>query len=103
MVTSCSQTQPPLAHPTPTTRTGSIGAAQYEIDVPAKWSGYLLLWSHGYVAPGSSNAVQAAPSLDARTWLSGYGYALAGSSYSSTGWALEDAFTDQMALLDFFD
>src|SRR5207247_10443938 len=27
---------------------------------------------------------------------------IAGSSYSSTGWALEDAFKDQIALLDLF-
>jgi pimeloyl-ACP methyl ester carboxylesterase len=31
------------------------------------------------------------------------GYALAGSAYSRTGWALEQAFNDQIALLDFFD
>ena len=103
LVTSCSQSKPPQAHTTPSTLSGSIGAAQYEIDLPTRWSGDLLLWSHGYVAPGSSNVVQAAPTADARTWLLGHGYALAGSSYSSTGWALEEAFTDQMALLDFFN
>jgi pimeloyl-ACP methyl ester carboxylesterase len=32
-----------------------------------------------------------------------HGYAIAGSSYSSTGWAIEDAFKDQIALLDFFN
>src|ERR1051326_8487090 len=31
------------------------------------------------------------------------GYALAGSAYSETGWALQQAFQDQIALLDFFD
>jgi pimeloyl-ACP methyl ester carboxylesterase len=102
-VAACSQgTTPQAAHPTPTSLTGSIGAATYEIDVPANWSGDLLLWSHGYVAPDQPNITQAAPTADARAWLTGHGYAVAGSSYSSTGWALEDAFKDQMALLDFF-
>ena len=104
VLAACSQgSSPQSARPTPTTLSGSIGAAQYEIDVPASWSGDLLLWSHGYVAPGSPNGVSAAPSADARTWLLAHHYAIAGSSYSSTGWALEDAFKDQMALLDFFD
>ncbi len=31
------------------------------------------------------------------------GYALAGSSYSQNGWALQQAFHDQIALLNFFD
>jgi pimeloyl-ACP methyl ester carboxylesterase len=101
LLAACSQGSSPQQN-TPRTLTGSIGAAQYEIDVPAKWSGDLLLWSHGYVAPGSPNGVQAAPTPDAKTWLTGHGYALAGSSYSSTGWALEDAFQDQMGLLDLF-
>jgi pimeloyl-ACP methyl ester carboxylesterase len=38
----------------------------------------------------------------ALSWLLAHHYAAAGSSYSSTGWALEDAFRDQMALLDWF-
>jgi pimeloyl-ACP methyl ester carboxylesterase len=103
LLAACSQgSTPQAARPTPTSLTGSIGAAQFEIDVPRRWSGDLLLWSHGYVAPGSPNVVQAAPTADGRTWLLGHGYALAGSSYSSTGWAIEDAFKDQLALLDFF-
>src|SRR5205814_1336314 len=43
------------------------------------------------------------PPVDfARSWLLEHRYAAAGSSYSSTGWALEDAFEDQIALLDYF-
>lgn len=104
LVAACSQSPPSQTHATPSSLAGVIGAAQYEIDVPAGWSGDLLLYSHGYVAPGSTNnPAQAAPSVDAKTWLLGHGYAIAGSSYSSTGWALEDAFKDQMALLDFFN
>ena len=104
LLVACSQGSTPQAtRPTPTSLTGSIGAAQFEIDVPLHWNRDLLLWSHGYVAPGTPNVVQAAPTADARAWLLAHGYAVAGSSYSSTGWAIQDAFQDQMALLDFFD
>ena len=104
LIAACSQSSQSPAHPTPSTLVGTIGAAQYEIDVPAAWTGTLLLYSHGYVAPGGqNNPAQAAPGQDAKAWLLGHGYAIAGSSFSSTGWALEDAFKDQMALLDFFN
>lgn len=82
---------------------GSLGGAAYKIEVPAQWNGTLLLYSHFYLPPGSPN-----PAVDARdpvlgTWLLAHGYALAGSAYShGTGWAVEQALRDQMALLDFF-
>src|SRR5438094_115852 len=104
VLTACSQQapKPQAAHPTPRSLTGAIGAAAYEIDVPTGWNGTLFLYSHGYVAPGASNGAQAAPVDFARNWLLVHHYAAAGSSYSSTGWALEDAFQDQMALLEYF-
>jgi pimeloyl-ACP methyl ester carboxylesterase len=92
----------PPASPAPRNLVGTLGAASYDIDVPASWNGTLFLWSHGYVAPGSVNTAQDAPSGFALQWLLEHHYAAAGSSYSSTGWALEDAFRDQMALLDYF-
>lgn len=104
LVTACSQqSASPAAHSTgPQTLRGKIGAAAYLIEVPAQWNGTLFLYSHGYVTPGATNAAQDAPIATARTWLLAHRYAIAGSSYSSTGWALEDAFRDQMALLDQF-
>jgi pimeloyl-ACP methyl ester carboxylesterase len=36
-------------------------------------------------------------------FLMSQGYAVAGSAYRSTGWAVEDALQDQMALLGYFD
>jgi pimeloyl-ACP methyl ester carboxylesterase len=89
--------------PQPTILTGSIGAAAYSVEVPVGWNGTLFLYSHGYVAPGSANPAAAAPGAEATSWLLDHDYAIAGSSYSSTGWALEDAFKDQIALLDLFD
>ncbi len=83
--------------------TGKIDGAKYEIEVPATWNGTLVLYSHGYEFPGSAN-----PFTDVGDPLTGaallsQGYALAGSSYSQQGWALQQAFHDQIALLNFFD
>lgn len=93
----------PSPSPTTTSLSGSIGAAQYRIDVPASWNGTLFLYSHGYVAPGRINIAMDSPFALISSWLLDHGYAMAGSSYSSTGWALQDAFKDQVALLDLFN
>ena len=95
----------PTLSPSPTTTslTGSIGAAQYRIEAPQAWNGTLFLYSHGYVAPGRINLATDSPAPVISSWLLGHGYAIAGSSYSSTGWAIEDAFKDQIALLDLFN
>jgi pimeloyl-ACP methyl ester carboxylesterase len=100
---ACSSTPAPPEESGSRTFQGTIGAAAYRIDVPAGWNGTLFLYSHGYVAPGSNNDAVAAPTVEATAWLLNNHFAIAGSSYSSTGWALEDAFKDQMALLDYFD
>src|SRR5258708_11107268 len=85
------------------TLTGTIGGANYLIQVPANWNGTLLLYSHGYVFPGSPlTPHDASDSLTGGALLQ-QGYALAGSSYSQNGWALQQAFHDQFALLDFFN
>jgi pimeloyl-ACP methyl ester carboxylesterase len=113
LVTACTSSSPQgvVVAPTPkasaspitTPLSGSIGGAQYRIEVPASWNGTLFLYSHGYVAPGHINLATDSPAPVISSWLLGHGYAIAGSSYSSTGWALEDAFKDQVALLDFFN
>ncbi len=83
--------------------TGTLpDGATYVIDTPATWNGTLLLYSHGYVAPGSSN-----PALDVSDPLTGAyllanGYALAGSSYATTGWAVQYAIPDQFSTLQAF-
>jgi pimeloyl-ACP methyl ester carboxylesterase len=92
----------PVASPLPRNVTGTLGKASYDIDVPPAWNGTLFLFSHGYVAPGSLNGAQDAPAGFALRWLLDHHYAAAGSSYSATGWALEDAFRDQISLLDYF-
>src|SRR5579863_6917860 len=92
-----------LAAPAAGTYTGTIDGAAYKIEIPASWNGTLVLYSHGYVAPGSPNPAQDVGDPVTGAWLLAHGYALAGSSYSTTGWALQQAFHDQIALLDYFD
>ena len=85
------------------TYTGSIDGAAYRIQVPQPWNGTLVLYSHGYVVPGANNPATDVGDAATGAWLLAHGYALAGSSYSTTGWALQQAFHDQIALLDYFD
>ena len=77
--------------------------AAYLIEVPANWNGTLLLYSHGYVTPGSPNPARDVGDPLTRFFLLIQGYALAGSSYSTTGWAIHEALPDQIALLDLFN
>jgi pimeloyl-ACP methyl ester carboxylesterase len=90
------------------TERGSLGNAAFLIDIPANWNGTLVLYSHGYVVPdgfglpGQSNLARDAGDLATRAFLLSNGYALAGSAYATTGWAVKDALQDQIALLNYF-
>jgi len=75
----------------------------YLIQVPKdNWNGVLLLYSHGYVPPGTPNPPQDAGDPLTGGYLLAQGFALAGSSYT-TGWAIQDAIPDQMAVLHIFE
>ncbi|MFC8194323.1 alpha/beta fold hydrolase [Streptomyces sp. NPDC060006] len=75
--------------------------ATYMMDVPASWNGTVLLFSHGY-ATGPANPAQNAPDNTTKALLLQKGYALIGSSYATTGWAVTDAVPDQLATLSAF-
>jgi pimeloyl-ACP methyl ester carboxylesterase len=89
---------------------GEIAGAGYEIRLPAKWNGTLLLYSHGYrparPAPPDFAPVrtdpQSAPSGEVAAELLRRGYALAGSAYRSNGWAVADGVAAGEQLRDFF-
>src|SRR5216684_2309710 len=88
-----------------TTRTGTLAdGATYLIEVPTNWNGTLFLYSHGYVPPGSPNPARDVGNGDLATrfFMLSSGYALAGSSYATTGWAIHEAIPDQIAVLDLF-
>src|SRR5208282_936800 len=83
--------------------TGSLpDGATYVIDVPATWNGTLLLYSHGYVVPGGENPAEDVGDPLTGGYLLAAGYALAGSSYATTGWAVQQAIPDQIATLGVF-
>jgi pimeloyl-ACP methyl ester carboxylesterase len=73
------------------------------IECPAgPWNGTLFLYSHGYVVPGTPNPAQDVGDPITRAWMLGHGFALAGSSYATTGWAIQQALPDQINTLAAF-
>jgi hypothetical protein len=87
-----------------TTKEGPLpDGATYLIQVPSNWNGTLFLYSHGYVVPGSANPAQDVGDPATGGFLLANGFALAGSSYAHTGWAIQEALVDQIAVLDLFD
>ena len=86
-----------------TTLTGTLGdGATYLIEVPSNWNGTLFLYSHGYVGPGSDNPARDVGDPATRLFMLSSGFALAGSSYAHTGWAVQEALLDQIAVLEVF-
>jgi hypothetical protein len=85
---------PPVAgHYTGALRDGGTWVA----DVPDRWNGTLVLYSHGF---GALEAIDA-PSPEVQRAMLDRGYALVGSSYDPGGslWALESAVRDQFESL----
>ena len=94
---------------------GEIDGAAYRILLPDEWNGTLLLYSHGYRNPVPAPPDFSAPSSRAEP-SPGYndggaplarellarGYALAGSSWASNGWAVSDGVEANEALHDRF-
>ncbi|MFJ8106036.1 alpha/beta hydrolase [Streptomyces sp. NPDC096132] len=79
--------------------TGTLSdGATWIADVPERWNGTLLLFSHGFGPTVARNA----PTEAVRLELLAQGYAMAGSSYDPQGsmWALNSAERDQFATLD---
>ena len=86
-----------------TTVTGTLpDGATYFIEVPSNWNGILFLYSHGYVVPGSPNPAEDVGDPVTGAVMLARGFALAGSSYATTGWAVQQALPDQIAVLDIF-
>ncbi len=100
--TSTPTHQQPKPFPTGTFDGAFADGATWTIRVPTDWNGTLLLFSHGLVPPGENNPAEDAPDPVAAGALLAAGYALAGSSYATTGFAVEDALHDQRDVLDVF-
>ncbi|MGB6667223.1 MAG: hypothetical protein WBE73_02680, partial [Candidatus Acidiferrum sp.] len=75
-----------------TTHSGTLAdGATYLIEVPTNWNGTLFLYSHGYVTPGGANPAEDVGDPVTRLFMLSSGFALAGSSYATTGWAIQQA------------
>jgi pimeloyl-ACP methyl ester carboxylesterase len=66
--------------------------------VPANWNGTLLLYSHGYNPTPTNPPVDSPDPVTAEALLA-RGYALAGSSYSRSGWVADTAARDGLDTL----
>jgi pimeloyl-ACP methyl ester carboxylesterase len=76
--------------------------ASYLIEVPSNWNGTLVLYSHGYAIPGLPNPAEDVGDPITGAYLLANSYALGGSSYATTGWAIQQALPDQIKVLDTF-
>src|SRR5262245_40467743 len=101
LVTGCTVGTPATeSHPSasnthsPGTLTGSLQGASYIIQVPRSWNGTLLLYSHGGGALTPIAAAENTSDPVTSAYLLEHGYALAGSSFRSSGWFIEDALAD---------
>jgi pimeloyl-ACP methyl ester carboxylesterase len=96
--------QPSCTNSEVTCKTGETpDGSTWKIELPPNWNGTLLLYSHGYMPPLGPN--QPADDFADRTaadYLLAHGFALAGSSYPTTGWAVKEALPDQIGVLDEF-
>ncbi|MDQ1601355.1 MAG: hypothetical protein QOD68_2829 [Actinomycetota bacterium] len=90
--------------------TGELAGAAYEIQLPDKWNGTLLIYSHGYrqaepsppdFAPVNTDPAPAATEEVASALLA-EGYALAGSAFKTNGWDVLDGVAADEALHTFF-
>ena len=88
------------------TYTGSIDGAEYRVETPTRWNGTLVLFSHGYIPEGDGfpPGITVAHRAETEQWLLDRGFALAASDYRGrSGMLIEEALTDQVALLDWFE
>lgn len=83
------------------TETGVIDGATFRIDMPAKWNKGLVVMNHGY-SPEPRIPQAGAPSARLRVYLD-RGFAVAQSSYSRGGWAVEQALSDNVKMLKHFE
>ena len=90
--------------------TGQMTGAAYEIQLPKKWNGTLVIYNHGYrtaqpappdFAPVDRSAVPAGGAEVAGRLLD-EGYALAASAFKTNGWDVLDAVAADEALHTFF-
>ena len=81
---------------------GVLGKSAYQIELPDKWNGELVLYAHGFAGFGTEVAVQSPPPA-LRQYLIENGFAWAASSYSENGYVPGIGADDTLALKDEFE
>lgn len=84
---------------------GTLKGADYRISVPEEWNGTLLVYAHGYSDVMLPPPVQIAPGsgpTSAEGLLLANGYALAGSAFSSSDWAIREGIENTKDLTNYF-
>jgi pimeloyl-ACP methyl ester carboxylesterase len=83
------------------TEVGDLTGAQFRVDVPDNWNHGLVIYCHGYrTDPVTFDGKKALD--DHLAVFTKAGYAVAQSSYSTTGWAIEQAIPEIEALRKYF-
>ncbi|WP_461188484.1 alpha/beta hydrolase family protein [Arthrobacter sp. Z4-13] len=87
----------------PVTAEGTLqNGAAWRAEVPANWNGKLVLFAHGF-RPGPANPAWDNGFAPTASELIRRGYAVASSSYATTGWAFSTAAQDQLDTLAAFE
>ncbi|MFL6054475.1 MAG: hypothetical protein ACJ72W_16385 [Actinoallomurus sp.] len=86
---------------TTTVRQGVFHHAAYDIEVPPKWNGELVMWAHGYRGDTTTLTVEP-PAFGLRQKLIGEGYAWASSSYADNGYDVRSGVVETRDLADLF-
>jgi pimeloyl-ACP methyl ester carboxylesterase len=82
-----------------TTEVGTLDRTPYRIDIPSNWNHALVVYYHGYTEAPSSFTVSM-PLVNHVQPIFDRGYAVIQSAYSTSGWALAEAYpeTEQLRL-----
>jgi pimeloyl-ACP methyl ester carboxylesterase len=83
------------------TEVGDLSGAQFRVDVPDNWNRGLVIYCHGYSTdPVTFDGKK--PLEENLAVFTAAGYAVAQSSYSTTGWAIEQAIPEIESLRKYF-
>jgi pimeloyl-ACP methyl ester carboxylesterase len=80
---------------------GKLGQAVYQIEMPNKWNGDLVMYAHGFAGFGTEVSVDPPPKA-LRQQLIDQGYAWAASSFSENGYTPGIGADDTLALKQYF-
>ena len=80
---------------------GMLGRSAYQVEIPDKWNGELVLYAHGFAGFGTEVSVQTPPAA-LRRYMIDQGFAWAASSYAENGYVPGIGADDTLALKEKF-